>query len=197
MTRKSIITFVLISLIASAAMAWDIDKPKKYIFSDSNDVAILDVDTENFCSQTLWIDTTYVPDTWGYTLGWMDQILVRHGIAALDTSTDDSQDSTGDDFTGAIAGDSGHVGISVQSSLDKLYWTTIYRDTTFRAAASFRSTFTHLIDLEDLMASDTLIGPHFRIMWEVFRDIDSTGNRYPITDTVWLDQCEIWGFGFD
>ena len=77
------------------------------------------------------------------------------------------------------------------------YWTTIWMDSTLRAATDFRSTYSYLIDVDDLLIRDTLFGGMIRAFSYIYRSVDSVNSWHPVSDSVWLDQLEVWGFGYN
>ncbi|MEE9303513.1 MAG: hypothetical protein V3U84_06980 [Thiotrichaceae bacterium] len=210
--KRTVLILAVLMFVASTTFAWDLPraKPKYHVFLDSTDETIIvleintsdgvfDKDSTNSQSQQEWIDTTYYPNVRGYDFGWVDQILVRYSIADVDTSADWTHaeaDTSGHGLDSAMILDSAHVGIGLQASLDGRFWSTMWIDSTIRAVSNFRETYSHLIDIEGLMVSDTLWGPRIRAFVYLYRTVDSTAGWYPVTDTVVLSQIEAWGFGF-
>jgi hypothetical protein len=197
---------VMLMLMVSTSMAWeDMKKPLYYEFIDSNaiiDLKVNDSDTTEYLGQSEWIDTTYHPNKYGRAFGWPEQILIRYGIAFIDTSQDYSAtdaDSLGVDLAVAVVADSAHIALGIQASLKGYpdYWCTIWMDSTLRAATDMRTTHSHLIDVDDLLVNDTLYGGNLRAFSYIYRTLDSTGSWYPISDTAWLDGLEVWGFGYE
>lgn len=169
-------------------------------FVDSNDVIVLSVDSAALAGKTTHADTTYYPSVNGYNFNYMDQLLLKYGVAFLDSScyhVGAVEDDSGHSFVWAAANDSGHIGVALETSQDGAYWVIAFEDSTIRAAASSRSTSSHLMDVSGMM-SDTLMGGAVRIRYIIYRDVDSTEtNAYRIADTIWLDEAILKGFSFE
>lgn len=195
------IGFLLVFLLmVGTALSWDMKKPLPHTFVDSNKAIVLEVDSADFAGKTLHTDTTYMPSVHGYNFGWGDQLLVRYGISAIDGvafPTGATESDSGHSLLFAVDTDSGHVGIALETSFGAAAWVIAWEDSTLRATTSYRSTNSHLMDVESMM-SDTLIGGRARIRFVIYRDVDSTeSDAYNIRDTVWLDRHEVWKFGFE
>lgn len=202
--KKILIGLMLVCLMVHPLFAWEITDSDNLVLFDSNQIVVLSVnasDTTEHRSQVLWIDTTYLPNQYGRAWsGMWDQIYVSYGASAIDTSADYSDvASVGDDFTGVIANDSGHVGLTLQLSADDGdSWVTVWRDTTIRAVQDTDTTdevvlFPTMHDFTSAMRHGIL----YRVMAEVFRDHDSAAQWYPITDSVWLDEFRLYGYKYE
>lgn len=198
--KKLFIALAVVLLITSTSHAWDMSRPLYHAFVDSNEFVILEVDSADIAGAKLHVDTTYFPNKTGYPFGWCDYLQIKYGVSAIDGTPypeGAGESDSGHSALFAVAVDSAHIGVTVQTSRDAVYWSTVFKDTTLRATASQRSTRSAMLDLQAMQIADTLVGGRFRFLFEVFRDVDSTEtDAYNITDSIWLDLCELWGFGY-
>ena len=194
-----VVSFVLVVSLVNAVSAWDIKRPLRYTFADSNTSVNLDVDSADLSGKTVHADTTYYPDKHGYNFGWPDQLLFRYGVAVIDGTPFPEgalESDSGHSLLFAVDVDSAHIGVAIETSFEGSAWVIAFEDSTLRATASSRSTNSHLLNIQSMM-DDTLIGPRYRARCIIYRDVDSTEtDLYNVDDTVRLDRLEIWGLGF-